>query len=47
MPNQERNLFNDYQIHDFFSFKNQAIEMLRKQCTSGVERAAMPIAFHW
>ena len=31
MPNQERNLFNDYQIHDFFSFKNQAIEMLRKQ----------------
>lgn len=31
MPKQERNLFNDYQIHDFFSFKNQAIEMLRKQ----------------
>lgn len=31
MPNLERNLFNDYQIHDFFSFKNQAIEMLRKQ----------------
>lgn len=31
MPEQERNLFNDYQIHDFFSFKNQAIEMLRKQ----------------
>ncbi len=31
MPKQERSLFNDYQIHDFFSFKNQAIEMLRKQ----------------
>lgn len=31
MPKQERNLFYDYQIHDFFSFKNQAIEMLRKQ----------------
>lgn len=31
MPKQERTLFNDYQIHDFFSFKNQAIEMLRKQ----------------
>lgn len=31
MPEQERSLFNDYQIHDFFSFKNQAIEMLRKQ----------------
>ncbi len=31
MPKQERNLFKDYQIHDFFSFKNQAIEMLRKQ----------------
>lgn len=31
MPKQERNLFNDYQIHDFFSFKNQAIEMRRKQ----------------
>lgn len=31
MPELERNLFNDYQIHDFFSFKNQAIEMLRKQ----------------
>ena len=31
MPKQERSLFYDYQIHDFFSFKNQAIEMLRKQ----------------
>lgn len=31
MPKQKRNLFYDYQIHDFFSFKNQAIEMLRKQ----------------
>ncbi len=31
MPEQERSLFNDEQIHDFFSFKNQAIEMLRKQ----------------
>lgn len=31
MPKQERNLFKDYQIHDFFSFKNQTIEMLRKQ----------------
>lgn len=31
MPKQERNLFNDELIHDFFSFKNQAIEMLRKQ----------------
>lgn len=31
MPKQERSLFNDYQIQDFFSFKNQAIEMLRKQ----------------
>ena len=31
MPKQERSLFNDYQIQDFFSFKNLAIEMLRKQ----------------
>ncbi|MDD7508368.1 MAG: BREX-1 system adenine-specific DNA-methyltransferase PglX [Prevotella sp.] len=31
MPKQEHSLFYDYQIHDFFSFKNQAIEMLRKQ----------------
>lgn len=31
MPEQERNFFNTYQINDFFSFKNQAIEMLRKQ----------------
>lgn len=31
MPKQERSLFCDYQNSDFFSFKNQAIEMLRKQ----------------
>ena len=31
MPKQERSLFYDYQNSDFFSFKNQAIEMLRKQ----------------
>ena len=31
MPEQERKYFNTYKINDFFSFKNQAIEMLRKQ----------------
>ena len=47
MPKQERNLFNDYQIHDFFSFKNQAIEMLRKQVHQWGGEGSNAIAFHW
>ena len=31
MPEQEVNLFTQYQIDDFFSFRNQALEILRKQ----------------
>lgn len=31
MPEQEVNLFSQYQIDDFFSFRNQALEILRKQ----------------
>lgn len=31
MPSQEQSLFNEYEIADFFSFRNQALSILRQQ----------------